>query len=250
MANTPDRYDEPVTSQQVRRRGRVPTISRESVARAAIDLGFEDLTMSTVAGSLGVKHSSLYRHVGSRDDLVSLAIDLLAWEANWPEPGADWRAYVEKLTDVMWTLYEDFPGLAPELQRLPAPPSSVVYVFAAGTEALIGFGFDPESAVLIVDTVSDMTIDSYMNAYRLRTSQMKPLEPDAVSQTRFAQNPPGPLTVKNPEGLEKMLSLAFDTHGKSWWLRKRALLLDGIAARLRENPPGFEFSLDGAAGQQ
>lgn len=200
--------------------------------------------MSTVASSLGVKHSSLYRHVGSRDDLVSSAIDLLAWEANWPEPGESWRGYIETMTDVMWSMYEDFPGLAPELQRLPAPPSSVVYIFAAGTEALVGFGFDPECAVLIVDTVSDLTIDSYLNAYRLRTSQMKPLRPDEVSGSRFAQNPPGPLTVKNPEGLEKMLSLAFDTEGKSWWKRKRALLLDGIEARLRENPPGSALLLE------
>lgn len=232
-----------MTNVQVRRRGRVPTISRESVARAAISLGFEGLTMSTVAASLNVKHSSLYRHVGSRDDLVSLAIDLLAWEAKWPEPGESWREYVETITDVMWALYAEFPGLAPELQRLPAPPSSVVYIFAAGTEALIGFGFDPEDAVLIVDTVSDLTIDSYMNAYRLRTSQMKPLEPDAVSQSRFAENPPGPLTVKNPDGLEKMLSLAFDTEGKTWWLRKRALLLDGIEATLRENSAETGFAL-------
>ncbi|POC78525.1 TetR family transcriptional regulator, partial [Vibrio vulnificus] len=57
--------------------------------------------MSTVASSLGVKHSSLYRHVGSRDDLVTLAIGLLAWEANWPEPNEGWRRYVEQLTDVM-----------------------------------------------------------------------------------------------------------------------------------------------------
>ncbi|MGD9429135.1 TetR/AcrR family transcriptional regulator [Arthrobacter russicus] len=234
-----------MTNLQVRRRGRVPTISRESVARAAIGLGFEDLTMSTVAASLGVKHSSLYRHVGSRDDLVSMAIDLMASEAKWPTPGADWREYLEKFTDVMWTMYEEFPGVAPELQRLPAPPSSVVYIFAASTEALIDFGFDPESAVLIVDTISALTIDSYMNAYRLRISRMKPLKPEAVSQTRFAQNPPGPLNVKNPDGLEKLLSLAFDTDGKAWWLRKRALLLDGISARLSSNPPGSEFVLGG-----
>lgn len=206
--------------------------------------------MSTVAASLGVKHSSLYRHVGSRDDLVSMAIDLLASEAKWPAPGAQWREYLEKLTDVMWSIYEDFPGVALELQRLPAPPSSVVYIFAASTEALIDFGFDPESAVLIVDTISDMTIDSYLNAYRLRTSQMKPLQPEAVSQTRFAQNPPGPLNVKNPEGLEKMLSLAFDTDGKAWWLRKRALLLDGISAQLAANSPGAEFALGSARKTQ
>lgn len=51
--------------------------------------------------------------------------------------------------------------------------------------------------------------------------------------------------MKNPDGLEKLLSLAFDTDGKAWWLRKRALLLDGISARLSSNPPGSEFVLGG-----
>lgn len=190
--------------------------------------------MSTVASSLGVKHSSLYRHVGSRDDLVTLAIDLLAWEANWPEPNEGWRRYVEQLTDVMWEMYESFPGLAPELQRLASTPPSVICIFAAGSEALIDFGFEEQQAVLIMDLVSDLTIDSYMNAYRLRRSALKPLKPESVVNSRFIESPPGPLKIKNLAGLEHLLGLAFSTDGKAWWQRKRDVLLDGIEASMRE----------------
>ncbi|MCW1250079.1 hypothetical protein ODZ83_07770 [Acaricomes phytoseiuli] len=196
--------------------------------------------MCAVAAKLGVKHSSLYRHIESREELVSLAIDTLASQTSWPQPDSCWRVYLEQLTDEMWRLYTEFPGLATELQRLPGPLNSVVRIFAAATEALMGFGFADEEAVLIIDTASDLTIDSYLTSYRLRQHAAQNTVPPArlAAEALLAGSIPElkhRLPVADIARLETVLVRAFDLDGSDWWRRKRKLLLDGIAVSVQES---------------
>ena len=53
-----------------RKRGRPPTISRESILACASAIAPHELTMVRVAEDLGVHSSSLYRHFESRDELL------------------------------------------------------------------------------------------------------------------------------------------------------------------------------------
>ena len=71
-------------------------LSRERILRAALDLadrdGFEACTMRKLGAQLGVEAMSLYRHVTSKDDLLSGLVDLVFAEVEVDEPGTtEWR---------------------------------------------------------------------------------------------------------------------------------------------------------------
>ncbi|WP_395296786.1 TetR/AcrR family transcriptional regulator C-terminal domain-containing protein [Kitasatospora hibisci] len=88
-----------------------PLLSRESIARAALDAvdeqGADGLTMRAVADRLGVKAASLYNHVSGKDELIDALAELVNAEIDLgplapaadPAGGAadrgnDWRAGV------------------------------------------------------------------------------------------------------------------------------------------------------------
>ena len=51
--------------------GRPARVSRRLIAEAALEVGLSTLTLTSLANRLGVDHSTLYRHVASRDDIVA-----------------------------------------------------------------------------------------------------------------------------------------------------------------------------------
>jgi AcrR family transcriptional regulator len=83
------------------RRGPRPSLKLQEIVGAAVDIadesGVEALSMKRVADRVGVTPMALYRYVGSKDDLVFLAVDAVAATAPHP-PGTNehWRAAVER----------------------------------------------------------------------------------------------------------------------------------------------------------
>ena len=55
--------------------GRPARISRDDVAEAALAIGLDKVTLAAIGKRLGVDHSSLYRHVSGRDDILLAAAD-------------------------------------------------------------------------------------------------------------------------------------------------------------------------------
>ena len=115
------------SSDPARGRGRPAMIDRDAVLDAATRLldaeGAEAVTMRRLASELGVSAMALYRHVGTKDDLLLALIDRLAARLVYPPRPPDPRDAIL----VLWqTLYD---GLAehtwlPELlarRRLMAP---------------------------------------------------------------------------------------------------------------------------------
>lgn len=77
-----------------RRRGSALTIER--ITGAAIDLletaGPDAVTMRRVADALGTGQASLYRHVASRDELLTVVVDqMMRAASSAPPPNLDWR---------------------------------------------------------------------------------------------------------------------------------------------------------------
>src|SRR6201996_409378 len=74
-------------------RGPVPEHSRAEIARAAVDLadqgGLTAVTMRSVAAAIGTGPASLYRYVGTRDEILELMVDEAAGEYRFdpPAPG-------------------------------------------------------------------------------------------------------------------------------------------------------------------
>ncbi|GAA2886521.1 TetR family transcriptional regulator [Actinoplanes cyaneus] len=77
-------------------RGDQPTLSREQIVRAAIELldaeGAAGLSMRRLGTRLGSGTTSVYWYVANKDELLELAVDEVLGEIYVPEPGdTDWR---------------------------------------------------------------------------------------------------------------------------------------------------------------
>jgi AcrR family transcriptional regulator len=69
-----------------------------AAALAAADRdGLDALTMRRLADELGTAHTSLYRHVASRDERLVELVDHVLGEVTPPPGGLDWRFQLEWL---------------------------------------------------------------------------------------------------------------------------------------------------------
>lgn len=109
--------------------------------------GAQGLTMRRVAQALGTGQSSLYRHVASREELVTLVVDEALQVASSPPPSElDWRASVEWSARLYRQHLLDRPELVPLLrgtERLgPHSMAGVEYALQVLTAA----GLTPAAA--------------------------------------------------------------------------------------------------------
>ncbi|MBE3079953.1 TetR family transcriptional regulator, partial [Clavibacter michiganensis subsp. michiganensis] len=153
--------------------GRPARVSRRLIAEAALEVGLSTLTLTSLAQRLGVDHSTLYRHVASRDDIVLLACDTAIARMDWPTvpelPAAQleatddtsWRTYLEQAVARIWDMYDRHPGLASAIHHLDTAPDQVVLRFTAAIRDLTRMGFAEAEAVLVLDTVLDIGVESY-----------------------------------------------------------------------------------------
>ncbi|MFI5889289.1 TetR/AcrR family transcriptional regulator [Actinoplanes sp. NPDC051513] len=99
MSSKPDFVHGSVWMRPPRTRGGQPTLGREQIVRAAIELldadGATGLSMRRLGSHLGAGATSLYWHVSNKDELLELALDEGLGEVYVPEPGdAPWRISV------------------------------------------------------------------------------------------------------------------------------------------------------------
>ncbi|MFI9550782.1 GntR family transcriptional regulator [Nonomuraea endophytica] len=84
-------------------------LDRKQTLRAAIAIadaeGLDAVSMRRLAAELGVGPMSLYRHVSSKDELVTQMTDEVFGEQELPDPGPDgWRAKLELISRLQWEL--------------------------------------------------------------------------------------------------------------------------------------------------
>ncbi|WP_173139046.1 TetR/AcrR family transcriptional regulator [Kibdelosporangium persicum] len=144
--------------------GRPALVDREAIVRAAIEIGFDRLTMSAVGSHLGVAHSTLYRYFGSRDALASAAIDHCVDSVQWPEPCKDWREFLTATAWSFWTLYEVHRGLALEVSTLRTTSEALVVVTNRSALALLDSGFDADDAILVIDMLGELVTQAFLGA--------------------------------------------------------------------------------------
>ncbi len=75
--------------------GRPPRIDRRSIVQASMAIanaeGLQGVTMQSVAESLQVTPMALYRHIGTKDDLLKGLVELLVAEIPLPPATMAWR---------------------------------------------------------------------------------------------------------------------------------------------------------------
>jgi AcrR family transcriptional regulator len=92
---------EPSTSTVRRKVGRPARLSRDAIIAAAHELGYDNLTMQTVADHLGVSVPSLYHYVRGKDDLLRLAAEASAERIQIPrDHGQHWAVWLYE-----WAMY-------------------------------------------------------------------------------------------------------------------------------------------------
>jgi AcrR family transcriptional regulator len=216
-----DRDPGPLASGAAPRRGRPPRLTVESIARAALAVGFAELTVTTVARELGTSHSALYRHVRDRDDLVLVAVDHLVGRTPWAEPTGDWRADLQARGWWVWQLLEDHPGLDRELSVLPRMPSAMVSRFAETVGHLRRCGLADDLAFLATDTVFDLAATPFV-----------PARPEPEEMMRKAEGPSGSSwDVQAAVGEAERIRDAAGRSPRYWFARKLGLVLDGIGVK-------------------
>ncbi|AXB42437.1 TetR/AcrR family transcriptional regulator [Amycolatopsis albispora] len=203
-----------------RKTGRPPSLTRDDVARAAIEEGVATLSMPSVARRLGVGHSTLYHYVHDRDDLVLAALDLALREVDWPPAELGWRELLTACADTLWQFLRQHPGTAEALQRAPRQPSALTELATAYLARLQAEGLTAHDATTALDVITDLATST---------------EITIRAAWQALGTPRGQRTLD--ESASRLAELTAD-HGRAWLDAKLTLMLDALAVRLGE--PGQE----------
>lgn len=139
-----------------RGRGRSPRISRDQIVTAALEVGFDQLTMKAVAAHLGVTHTALYHHIDDRDDLMKAAIRTVFAGVGLAD-APSWREYLAGVVGEIVAILDRYPGLAGRvIQHLAVHP--VLMQFSRIAVTLVDrYAFTPVEAIFAVDLLHDFT---------------------------------------------------------------------------------------------
>ncbi|MFF3027170.1 TetR/AcrR family transcriptional regulator [Microbacterium sp. NPDC057944] len=218
------------------RRGRPPLTSREAIIDAALELGLDRATTSAVAQRLGVDQSTLYRHIDSREDMLDAAVAVAVGRAEWPDPGADWALYLRACAETMWSMFSTTPGLAQRIRAMrTVPPSLVEQSFRVVDHLTRTLGFSLREAALIVDTIGDMTADSFLTIEaldRVVDDGARTFRDVALASMESAGSlvPDERIAAEYVEIMRD--AMGERGHPSTWWSDKVELVIDGIRLRL------------------
>lgn len=114
--------------------GRPPTRSRQEITRAAVALadrdGLAGLTMRALAQELGTGAASLYRYVGTREDLLALMVDEVNGE--FELAAVDRRPWADQMLDLARAareIYRRHPWMIEALDGSPTlGPNGFAYL--------------------------------------------------------------------------------------------------------------------------
>ncbi|MEM8618950.1 MAG: TetR/AcrR family transcriptional regulator [Actinomycetota bacterium] len=203
-----------------KRPGPDPKISRDDIIEAALSIGFEKLTLTAIARRLGVSQNSLYHYVDDRADVVAAAMDHVVERMAWPPQSDDWRRQLGSIGTAFFDTMIDYPGLARLVEQADHPPEFMQRRFGETHAHLMSLGFGSAEALLAMDVVYDLAIDSAARSARLERHFADP----AKTAASWEHAP----TVD----IETALALGASDRGASWFRHKLQIALSGIAAEI------------------
>jgi AcrR family transcriptional regulator len=144
-------------------------LGRWPIVRAAMGVadaeGLPALSMRRVASDLGVATMSLYRHVGSKEELVMLMADAAFGEEKLPaSPPPGWRAQLELAARLQWATYRRHPWL-PHVVSVtrPQPLANLLIHSEWLLRAINGRGLDQPTMLYVLITVFNHVRGTAMN---------------------------------------------------------------------------------------
>ncbi|MFV0373309.1 TetR/AcrR family transcriptional regulator [Microbacterium sp.] len=211
-------------------------LTREAIARAVLTVGFSDLTFAAVRDQLGVGHTTLYRHVTDRDELVRIGLSHIFEHATWPSLDGHWREVLSDYALTFWHLLAANPGSATETARGLVPPLMMCLTDDL-CAALLRQGFTPPNAILAADIVFDMVTDNrrgveHVHSARSDTGGSNTRGVDVRSPNQVESPSARPATEQEHQAIHTAMSDAMTSDPLDWFARKLHVALDGVERSL------------------
>jgi len=146
--------------------GRPPSVTVPQIVAVALELGLDNLSLKQVADQLGIGLATLYRHVGTRDELLRLASFELMLRRQAPvAESAHWSQVAMQYAESLLQSFIEEPQLITELQRGRLGPHAEVDLLEKFLRVITQHGFSIEEGVrlfhaigtLVVGTATGMT---------------------------------------------------------------------------------------------
>jgi AcrR family transcriptional regulator len=136
---------------QIRRRPRADGLSLDRIMAAALGLldreGLDALTMRRLADELSTTHTSLYRHIASRHELLVELVDHVLGGMRPPPREADWRVQAEWAAREFRRVLLEHPALVPLLTAGQLLGPNAMRGRDRGVRSLLAAGAGGELAV-------------------------------------------------------------------------------------------------------
>ncbi len=169
-----------------RRSGRPPSIRREQIVAAALELGISGLTLRGLAERLGVSAQALYRYFPSLEALLDAVVDELDKRIPLPpDKGEDWCRWGYKFAYAVRRLLEFSPGLADRALVRTQPTMGVLSRYETSIRIALRSGFDHRSALWATRAVTEFVQSWVAREQRLKGDPRRPW-PDQGEAVRAA----------------------------------------------------------------
>ncbi|MEV5878291.1 TetR/AcrR family transcriptional regulator [Streptomyces sp. NPDC052101] len=130
--------------------------------RIADERGLDALTMRAVAERMKLRHTSLYRHIASREALLVELVDHMLGEISLPAPGPGWRARTEAGAREYRRVLLAHRALVPLLTRGQLLGPNALRAREHGLRLLTEAGWPVDSAVRIYLTVTHYVVGAVL----------------------------------------------------------------------------------------
>lgn len=107
------------------RSGRPPRTSVEEIIGAAVTIGLDSFTLSSIATYIGVAESTIYNYVSGRDAVFAMACASIFQQLDTTVEVSDWMEYVDSMAERTIELARAHPGLRQYIYYGPYEESSV-----------------------------------------------------------------------------------------------------------------------------
>lgn len=209
--------------------GRPARLDREMIARAAHEIGLDQVTMKAVADRLGVSVPGLYHHVEGRDDLMRLAAEYSAAQITVPvDHGQHWAPWL-----VEWARHNHDAFVAqPELLSQFLSGAIGIERMVVAVDAVVGLlmrhGFTAAEAMQAYLLVSQAAIGAAVGEIREAEAARAGRPAIAEFHRELAQRP--------PDQLPHLRALVAEMQGMTMdFVDRICTVLVGIAVRRGES---------------
>ncbi len=223
----PDPQDAPEDLPQPRRVGRPPKIDRDSIARAVIEIGFDQVTTRLVAEHLGVSAAGLYYYVRGRDDLLLLASEYsIASQARPEDLGQHWADWLREWARYTRSTMDEYRLIEHYICGL-INIEFMLKIAASNLDVLARRGFDPETALSVWGSVVNLAIGSAVESVRASAVTRAASDGESGEQRDGRRGAP---TVDR-QMLRETAALETDAERDAGFEERLTILLIGLAVR-------------------